>query len=557
MTNILISDLYLVISLIGPGLAVTHWMRLNAPTRLVTTIGISLLLNYLAVFAVYVADYQHVGNHLLLAINIVLLAVYRRDVITMLKHVIVRQMLVGFLIVVLWITLINSLILSFSGGMWTGDWIEHYHRAIFFLHGLSLDTQFLGIYPLTARPPLMNLLLSHYMAIFGSEYYIFQNLSSLLNALSVFPVFLLLHRYSRNPLVAMTIAVILVILNPLFIQNTTYTWTKLLTAYFVVFAILEYHRYLIGNCKSCLFITWVMLAGGVLTHYSAIPYALFIFLHFMYYAIRTRSVGISYLVGSMVPGGMLLLSWFAWSFVYFGIDSTLLSNTTVIDSSRLDIADNAVKILYNIYFSLLPHFISGAGNTGFSMLDFPAYPRDFAFLLYQTNMVFALGSMGLAIIAYILINRKLTMKQSPVDYFWVSLIILSVIVGIAVHGTLDIYGVIHICLQPVVLLGLAYIATNYYSIGKFARIMLGMGLMIDYLFGILLHLYIQGIDPRQETWSGLGNIFHHNWNLKITTELNFMADALQEYNPYLWLAIITGTAVAFYFMARRFHKEQH
>ena len=55
------------------------------------------------------------------------------------------------------------IIRNYSGALWSGDWLEHFQRSLFFLHHFPKDTPIYGEYLLPARPPMMNVLAAFFL----------------------------------------------------------------------------------------------------------------------------------------------------------------------------------------------------------------------------------------------------------------------------------------------------------------------------------------------------------------------------------------------------------
>ena len=66
-----------------------------------------------------------------------------------------------------------------------------------------------------------------------------------------------------------------------------------------------------------------------------------------------------------------------------------------------------------------------------------------------------------------------------------------IVVGIAVNGDADYLGVAHICLQPLMLLGVTLEAVGLPHVPRWFRAIAIVGLLIDANLGILLHFYVQ------------------------------------------------------------------
>src|SRR5690606_21940942 len=94
--------------------------------------------------------------------------------------------------------LLMSMVRHLSGGMWAGDWLEHYERTLFFLEHWPRDYQFIQLYSLPARPPMMNLVAAHYLAHVGNAFPHFQFVFLFLNLLVCIPLCMMLSLFARR-----------------------------------------------------------------------------------------------------------------------------------------------------------------------------------------------------------------------------------------------------------------------------------------------------------------------------------------------------------------------
>ena len=173
-----------------------------------------------------------------------------------------------------------AVIVSYSGGDWVGDWFGHWDRARFFLERGPRDILFTGFDPLTSRPPLANVVTGAFLHVTRIDFAHYQLVTTLLNSLAFLPVALLARRFqpaagsgaATGVNQTVRLLAVLVMLNPLFVQNTTYAWTKLVTAFYVLTGLYFFLRTRDADpprsagplCGAC-------LAAGVITHYSAGP----------------------------------------------------------------------------------------------------------------------------------------------------------------------------------------------------------------------------------------------------------------------------------------------
>src|SRR5690606_12025730 len=128
-----------------------------------------------------------------------------------------------------------GLVGSYSGGGWSGDWLEHWERSRFFIQHWFLETRFIGMYTLPARPPLANVLVGLCLALTRVDFALFQFFSTALASLAFLPLAVLAWRWGGRQ--SVFVAAALVMMNPLFVQNATFPWTKLPAAFFVLAAV--------------------------------------------------------------------------------------------------------------------------------------------------------------------------------------------------------------------------------------------------------------------------------------------------------------------------------
>ena len=158
----------------------------------------------------------------------------------------VRSTAVGAGLLALWCIGLHAVIYSYSGGAWAGDWFEHYERARFFLHRWPLDHAFLGFGALPARPPFANLVTGGLLGLSGDTFAYYQTFTTLLSCLAFFPLAALVAPDGRDS-PGLRLLPLLLMLNPLFVQNATFPWTKLAAAFFVMLAFALIRRSLDGG----------------------------------------------------------------------------------------------------------------------------------------------------------------------------------------------------------------------------------------------------------------------------------------------------------------------
>ena len=460
-----------------------HWSPLE---KLNGAVGLSLVLVYCASFLVYAT---HADSRLYWAISaasVILGLVAWRDFARLFRARQVRRALAVFGLLLGWCLAVLLLIRHYSGGGWGYDWSEHFQRALFFRDYLPLDTRF-GVYHLAARPPMMNVLAAFVLAQTGGGFETFSAIFTFLNVLAVLPCALLMRlfggRYAPLFLLAPLFAC-----NPAFVENATYTWTKLLAAFFVLFGI---WLYLAGSRKKDGVRTvaaFIALAAGLLVHYSVGPYLVVIAAH---YGVRvvTESRWREAVIGAAISL-TLVATWIGWSVANYGATATLKTNTSVTAAEEWKASGHSTteKVLANLASSILPHpLIPSASMDFFPQKSRAGYVRDYTFLLYQTNVVFGIGLIGGPLVLF-LIWRALK-KQ----LFWQFFLPAAIILGVAVHGERDVFGVAHVTLQPIVLLGITFLAARFAYLGAM-RWLIVVGCLLDVSLGALLQTRVQSLD---------------------------------------------------------------
>ena len=517
-----------------PFLPFLHRTEWREDEKLTAAASLSILTLYLYSFAVYLLEIPTWSFYGLAALAVGYSFYRSRSILLILRDPRVRESIVLWLVVNLWLLLFLCLIRSYSGGEWYYDWLRHYQKSLIFFHQLPPDV----MQDLPSRPPLMNLIPAPFFALAGDDFPVYQQLYALLNSLILLP-FLLLGRALCGTTKRLLIpAAAIICCNPLFIQNATYSWTKLLTVFFLLAALYFYIRGMQVDNPFFLPASWILLVLSLLTHYSAAPYVLAFVGHYSLYLFWRRRNRWRELFWCCAPGLLLFVFWIAWAVGTYGWETTLTANTSYADASKLDAGENIAKIVGNIFYTVVPHFFSGADISSIEQPSAVGYLRDFTFLFYQTNLYFSFGSAGLAVIVTLVTRRRdWRMVRSPVGCFVVLFLGAGFFLCLFVHGAPDQYGLMHICAQAIVMLGLAYAVAHIEQLPGWLRTIFAVGLLVDCILGIVLHVFIESLPV--ESGRGLGAGFHDNWNLKTRSAVVFAGDLL----PVRW--ILWGLIAAF------------
>jgi len=488
----------------GGGLALVATAPLRADEKLCAGAAAALVALYLAAGGIYLAGWPPAACLALPAAAAVLGFARRRAIGRVLRDPAARGLFGGWLLAAGWFLGCALLVRNYSGlgSGTTGDWMEHYERARFFLAHAPLDSVFIWQYPLPARPPLPGLVTGVLLALTGDSYPYFQVFAVLENSLVLLPALLLARRLAPAPFPRLPG---ILLLNPLVVHNAVYPWTKLFAAFFVLAGLLAFIRGEETRSGAATAAAAAGLAAGLLTHYSAGPYIVVLAAAWAWRRrrdwLRVRHWG--RLALPAAAGGALFGTWLAWSVLHFGWGSTLAANTAVAGVRGQPPAAVLAAKASNLFCTLVPHPFRGVLDA----LVLPHSPvvvlRDYAFALYQTNLWFALGSVGGPLVAWLLWRRW---RASPPGgpglprAFWVWFVGGSALLGIAVNGDADPWGLVHICLQPLVVFGLALLAASWADLSRQLRRILVAGLAVDFVLGVALHLYVEHLDRPFALW---------------------------------------------------------
>ena len=466
-------------------------LRLSPAETLVAGAGLSLIGAWAVAWAVFTAGWPLSLYWLLPALAAAGLALGWRGTQRLAADPGARDLAAGQLIVTAWCVAFLAFVKNHSGGAWTGDSFEHWERARFFLRDWPRERLFIETYELPARPPLANLLTAAFMRMTRADYAHFQVVTAALASLAYLPVGLLAGRFGGRP--AARVAAVVLMVNPLFLQNATYPWTKLPAVFFILCGLYFFLRVRDNDeaSRRSAVACALLLGGAVVTHYSAGPYVAVLAIAWAAMGRLERpDAGFARMTAAAAAAGACVLApWFAWSIAQYGWHGTFLSNSSVTSLERWR-GNHLVKILLNLRDTLVPPQVRGFKGGLFRQTSPWGALRDQAFLLYQVNLPLALGSVGCA--AVLREAFRAARSAAPRDRrFWIPAISGFVVLGLAVYGDREHYGMVHVCLQSVVLLGLAFLASRWRLLGRGWRIALVIGWAVDFCLGIALQFAVE------------------------------------------------------------------
>ena len=404
-----------------------------------------------------------------------------------------RRQLAHWLLVSAWVLTALACIRNYSGGDWIGDWAGHYQRAVYFLRQDPSVRWIFTLDPLTARAPLQNLVTAGLLAFSSAGFAHYQVFTALLGTLVVFPLGLIAATIGRRSEAGACLSLLLV-LNPMFVENATYPWTKLGCAAFVVAGLAFFIRAMPGDDLSRWVIAVLAFGAGVLAHYSAVPYflvfaAAYLGLHRRVWRTadfwaRTGRLG--------VAAGLLLATWFGWAVARTGWSATVGTNTTAQYLRVMSAGQQLAAFGLNLTRTLFPPAVLAMDDGFLTHANTAATMRDYAFSLYQTSLPCMIGTGALAIlIGWTAMRRAGGWKRVPLPAGSWIVVAAIVVLGVAVHTAPVRWGVGHICLQPLALAVVAGVAGLVSGSSAWVRRWLAIGLVLDGAAGVALQLWIE------------------------------------------------------------------
>jgi hypothetical protein len=432
----------------------------------------------------------------------------------------VRSLLVGQLLVTAWALGLLLLITSYSGGGWAGDWLEHLDRAQFFAGHGDRQQLFLGFYPLPARPPLVNVVEETLASLGVADFPHLQLVGTVLSSLVFLPLAVLAGRWGAG--FSSVILAVLLLSNPAFAEGATFFWTKLPTAFFVLTCL---YFFLFGTISgppnpAAILLCGLAMAAGILGHYSAVPYAAVIVVAWAVVAGRRSDPQFwRWSLGAAALVAAFLLLWFGWSIAVYGSRVTFLQNSTVMNPNPRE-GGRAVMMALNLRDTTVPAFLRNFDKSLIDQASRRGYVRDYMFNLYQENLLFGLGSLG-----WILVLREAWRSRSrPGAWFWVLAILATIVIGVGVSGDRGEWGAAQLCLQPLLLVGLAFLAARWGTMTTGWRLVLAVGCLIDLGLGVALQFLTENFAIDRWThahfWTDI--IAAYNWG----TAFNLRAKVL-------------------------------
>ncbi len=492
--------LVLIVCSFAPGFFVIRRWRWSPIEKLCGAVGLSLILVFLAEWALFVfaPGAGALGAYAISASCAVLGILVWQDARRLLCVARVRRALAGFAFLLVWTLTILATIRNYSGGGWSGDWLEQFNRTLFYLNHLPLHTQMYGGYPIPARPPMADVLAAFVMGQTQDRFEVFQVAFTFLNLLVFLPCCLVMPRLARprrNGILPLTC---IFACSPLLMVNATYPATKGFAAFWLVMALAFYLAGWRKRDAVRLTAAFLALAAGLLAHYSAGPYCVFFALHYLVAIFPSRPQRWKELAYIATAGAGFILTWFGWTIASYGLHGTFMApvNTSVAYGAESN-GGFVFKTLANLMDSIVPHVLrSSSLMHAWDQPNAAGYLRDNLFVIYQTSLIFSMGLIGGPLVVWFLI-RRFRRGSGEIRNFWLALLGFSVAACFSVVGERDYYGVAHLTLIPLFVLGLTLLAAQFTTRSTWSPLVAWLivaGCAIDFSLGVFLQARIEHLE---------------------------------------------------------------
>ncbi|MBW8781805.1 MAG: hypothetical protein JF599_07955 [Verrucomicrobia bacterium] len=477
-----------------------------------------------------------------------------------------RHAIIGCILVMGWTQALALLVRSYNGGAWGVDWLEHHQRALFFREHWDYAFDFFG-YQLPVRPPFANLTVAGFETLTYPTFACDQVVLALWSSFVFLPAALFCRRAggARH----LPVLVGLLLLNPSFVQNATFAWTKLPAAFFVLTSAHFFLEALNAPERRAYFALFVTaLTAAMLTHYSAGPYCVIFAGWWLLWRLHGRAwsaLRVEAVTGALIAIPLLGL-WLGWALDHYGVTRTFFVNSTTINSGPPGWDLQLARIGRNLWATLIPHPLRSVDYSFIAQPSRLGWFRDYFFLIVQVNLPALLGTGGLVALACATLRdwKSWARQTGVVKPVWVLTALAACsVLGVAVHGAPDEWGLAHICLQPLALVGLALLAARIDRIGRIGGLILGVGLAWDAGVNIGLHFLLEARAPAPE-WLALHNptqaLLQYgpaalNASLKDVAGVRFLHDWFPGFAaPLILLAIVLMATAVWLRASTQYHR---
>jgi hypothetical protein len=237
------------------------------------------------------------------------------------------------------------------------------------------------------------------------------------------------------------------------------------------------------------------------------------------------------------------MTWFGYAVLAAGPRAAFGTSTTALAFRESSPRESSLRIAKNIIYSFVPHpfhlprqkfeemlgydrvhTFNGEMRTSKAEETRPTnrlgYLRDYLLSIYGPTFTFALGSVG-GLLALWLVFHMAAARHRPPDWrFGWTFAIVTALIGLAAHPSLEEFGVAQICGQPLILLGLGFLASRYLLLPRLLRYAGLAGYALDFVPAGFIHVTMEMENPKV---TRIGSLFQVNTDLSIWAWFNARA----------------------------------
>lgn len=544
-----------------PGRILISKLNLSPLERVACSFAITLLLLYFLGFGSYVFFLSPlIPLVILFSISLIIFLVFLKN-----RRIPKEEFLnlSLFFIIFLILLSIQGLLPYYTGGLWYFDWFEHYDRSLFFLKHFPLTHQF-GPYLLTARPPFFNVVAMTFQSLLGSDFFVFQIAATLLNSLIFLPILLFVKQFSQNDRRAIVITLLTAgffLLNPAIVKQATFTWTKSLSAFFVLLGLYTYMKGRSAQGNWWLAFSFLFLGASFLTHYSGAGFILAIGADFLLRTIVSFRKFIVPFILSLLIFLAVVSAWFLWASQTYGPYQTFLGNTAYEWLGKKTLSENVGRYMMNGIYAFIPipseTFIRLIDSQMNQLVRINDYIMNFYLSTISGNLTVSLSLIlcyifltNVSLIKKIYHKKFLDLLGNPFSFI-VFFLILSTTISI-IEYPVTAHGIASVTLFPSFLLlfsiAVSLLLRIIHKIPRFGIIALCVLVTVEVIAGILLPIYVvrTALNPElsPEILSNSSSLIlpDHlaNWNLKSQNHLVLLYDRFLPLQPLFAILIVSG-----------------
>jgi len=237
------------------------------------------------------------------------------------------------------------------------DYVGHYKTVLLFLQrDWTLPDTNLPTYTETYLPyrtPGFYMLLSFFLSIFGSSFWVCQVSATLVNTVFLFPTYLIAKQVFSKKIALLTVIFLAII--P-FVETSLYMHAKMLVAYFSFLMF-----YLFITKKSSPYLIGAVAGLGIMIHQSSMIFILALAVPYLFDIIKKKSKqDLLFAVKMVIAFAAVIAPWFLITYLKYGTLASSGYNNFPIYTTNYGTTENKPEQLWEHFKKTSPLYIIGA-----------------------------------------------------------------------------------------------------------------------------------------------------------------------------------------------------